>query len=92
MNTSSNYLKKVALFSELKAFYNGSKTSAATFGIFAVSFAFLVNKFKDWGYSFSQSILRATAILSPIAIFLKFDRPVVNFWYHSMGLTFVSCN
>ena len=92
MATSADYVKQTTVGSGLRAAYHITKGPSAIFAVFSTSYFFLVSKFKDYEYSRSQSYLRASAIIAPIAVFFVYDRPFANFWYRSAFFGIFICN
>jgi hypothetical protein len=91
MATSSNYLKSVFIFTEATQAYHLYKRPASAIAILFTSFSFIANFFRDMQYSISQSLLRASFLISPFIVFYHFDRPVTNFWYYSLYVSISLC-
>ena len=43
-------------------------------------------------YSVNQSMLFSSMMVSPVAIFFIYDRPITGFWYQAFLLGFLMCN
>ena len=92
MQTASNYVKKVQIFSSIKESFSIAKRPATTFAIAFTSFSYLTQKFEDWGYSTAQAMLRSVFLLTPLYVFYRYDRPFNNFWYRTASLSCLTCN
>jgi hypothetical protein len=88
--TSSNYVN-ISYFTEVKNSLSMSKGSGVIFGIVSTSWLFLYDKFRQWNYSNSQAIVRATFLITPAYLFFYYDRPFTNFWYRSFVISFLAC-
>ena len=91
INTSSNYVKRTLVGSALQQAFYSSRKPAGMFACLSTFYFFLVARFQGFEYSLSQSLLRASLLFTPLLVLLKFDRPVVNFWYKSAGFAFIIC-
>lgn len=91
MRTAANYTKPIAILDSLKESFYVARKPAGVFAFFFTTFAYILNKFKDWEYSTSQSIVRTCAILSPVYLLFRMDRPFTNLWYRSATLWACSC-
>jgi hypothetical protein len=91
LETSSNYLKNTYMGQSLRSLIYSTKGPAASFALMSTFYFWLVARFQGFDYSISQSVLRAAAVISPVYIFLKYDRPFTNFWYRSFGFFLIIC-
>ena len=81
--TSSNYVKNTQMGQAFRQIFAVTKGPSAYFALFSTAYFWIAGQFQSYDYSLSQSLLRATAIITPIAVFLQHDRPFTNFWYRS---------
>jgi hypothetical protein len=89
--TSSNYTK-FSFFTELRTSLTVGKPTGVVFGVFSTAWLFLYDKFKQWNYSNTQSIVRATFLVTPVYLFFLYDRPFTNFFYRSGFYSLLGCN
>jgi hypothetical protein len=91
LSTSVNYVKETIMGGGLRNIYQNTKGPAATFAIFSTFYFFVYNRFKSYDYSRAQSLLRASALIAPMIVFYRYDRPFANFWYRSFLVGALIC-
>jgi hypothetical protein len=87
--TAVDYVKQTNLGGGFRVMWQSASRPAAIFAVGSTFYGFLLNTIRDFGYSTSQAALRASAIIAPMIVFYKYDRPFTNFFYRSVGVFFI---
>jgi hypothetical protein len=86
-----NYTKNIKFWESLKGGRFHIKGGVAL-GVFGTVWTYLIDFFAGYGFSTSQALFRATAIVSPVLVFLHYDRPIYAFGPRSIMLFSMICN
>lgn len=90
-STSLDYTKVTEIGTGLRSYYYTTHRPSMLFALAASVYTYIIVKFKDWGYSSSQSMLRASFLVTPLFLIYRYDRPIANFTLHWIFSSFILC-